>query len=339
MKLDFIPCPLCAHSSSFLDVKVPADDPDIAKYGELYVGRKTSEWKICGRCGFVHQNPRPTAEALNEIYLRSQYHAAIKEGSGEEHLEFALWYFNEKIEFALKQCGLSGGRVLDIGCGRGGVLRLFQERGWRPYGVEPDAKLANFAKTEMGLVDVRRGIFDSKFELDCEVDLVFSNHAFEHFSDLNEIMLGIQKILRPGGYLFIAIPTYYANRSSLSRRWMNCSHYSLFTNRSLSNLVSRYGFSEVTHSYRAWKKEIDDLWYLARYKGTVTPPERYYEEPKYVARYLRVINPLRSYLFYPVYSHWAERVRLFNAIKLLFTSPVKFIHKITKRLKKEFAHK
>ena len=340
MALTDIPCPLCGQATSFIDIDVPTTDAHIHQYGDLYAGRRISEWKICGQCGFVHQNPRPSAAALNEFYKQSKYHAQVAEVDCEEHLKFARWYFSEKIDYALKQSNVTQGSVFDIGCGRGGVLKLFMERGWKPYGVEPDERLADFAINVMGLSGVRQDILDSNFSLREKVDLIFSNHAFEHFSDLDEIMRGVLNILKSGGYIFIAIPTYYKNRSSLSKAWMNSAHYSLFTHNSLNNLLSRYGFEEVAHTYTGWLKEVDDLWYVAKLTGKSVEPHCYFENPKNVSRYLSIISPLRSFILFPIFSNWAARVRILNilifCIRLLFSSPAIFFHKFFGRIKNLF---
>ncbi len=335
MSLELVPCPLCAQTDSFLDVRVPDTDLHIQKYGALYDGRRKSEWKICGRCGFVHQNPRPTVAALNQFYLQSSYHEPVVE-TRERHLKFARWYYSEKIDYSIRQSGIARGRVFDIGCGLGGVLKLYEERGWQPNGVEPDESQARFAIREFGLSGVRQGILDGGFSLEQPVDLVFSNHAFEHFADLNEVMKGVRRILRPGGYLFTVVPTYMRNKSSLSRRWMNSAHYSLFTHQTLNNLLARHGFEEVVHTYSGWSKEHDDLWHLARLTSRAPDPAACFEDPRQVRRYLHVINPVRSFIFYPVYSHWAARVRLWtslqSAMSLLARSPGEFLRKVSGRL-------
>jgi SAM-dependent methyltransferase len=329
MSLETVPCPLCGQSGSLLGITVPSPDPHLADHGDLYAGKSLSEWKVCGACGFVHQNPRPTTAALNAFYMAAAYHSKPSAVGREEHLRFARWYFNEKIDYSLRHSGLKSGRVFDIGCGRGGVLKLYEERGWQTFGVEPDKNLASFAINELGVQGVRQGILDSRFELPQKVDLVFSNHAFEHFADLHDVVKGVRNILKEGGYMFIAIPTYYRNRSSLSKEWMNSAHYSLFTHHSLNNLLSRHGFEEVTHTYNGWYKEVDDLWYVARYTGKPTDPKVHYESPRQVQRYLQTVNPLRSLVLYPIYSHWAARVRLFNGAKLLLTSPGDFFKKLS----------
>jgi SAM-dependent methyltransferase len=337
MSLRVIACPLCDQKESFLEVTVPNTDVHIRKYGALYRGSSISAWKVCGRCGFVHQNPRPSIEDLNQFYLQSSYHVEPPRETPEEHLKFARWYYSEKIEYAISKSGLKQGRVFDIGCGLGGVLKLCEERGWDTYGVEPDASLAGFAIENFGLKGVRPGLLDGSFALQEKVDLVFSNHAFEHFADLHEVMTGVRNILKPGGFLFIAIPTYFRNKSRLSKRWMNSSHYSLFTHHSLNNLGSRYGFEEVVHTYSGWKKEIDDLWYLARFTGKVTDSRLHFENPANVSRYLSVINPLRSALFFLFYSNWARRVQIYtrsvNAARLLVESPTAFFRKVRNRMR------
>ena len=333
MALETVACPLCGQSSSFIGIEVPDTDLHIRKYGALYAGRTISEWKVCGRCGFVHQNPRPSIDALNEFYTRSQYHTRLNGSSAQEHLSFARWYYGEKVAYTLKHSGLTRGRVFDIGCGQGGVLKLYEELGWKPYGVEPDRRLSDFAINELGLSGVRQGILDSHFALAEKVDLVFSNHAFEHFADLDQVMQGVRNILRPGGYLFIAIPTYFRNMTSISKRWMNSGHYSLFTHNSLNNLLARYGFEEVSHTYSGWIKESDDLWYLARYTEKGGDPRVYFEDPKKVSRYLRVVNPVRTFVLYPVYLSRMARVRMNSAIRLLFSSPALFLQKVRSKIR------
>jgi len=231
-----------------------------------------------------------------------------------------------------------------VGFGQGGVLRLFADRGWQAYGVESDRTLLNYARNKLELGLIQEGILDSRTKVDAKVDLVFSNHTFEHIADLHEAMAGLRNVLKPGAYVFTAIPTYYKNRSQLSREWMNSSHYSMLTHNSLNQLFSYYGLEEVTHTYRGWHKEIDDLWHLARFTGNVKDPTTFYEDANEVRKYINTINPLRSIVLYPLYSNYHLRVQFYETIKqrgrmlryyakMLFTSPRRFIQKSALRLK------
>src|SRR5579862_4554094 len=115
MTLQAVECPLCAQSSAFLPVRIPSRDPHLPSYGALYAGRTQSAWKICGACGFVHQNPRPSIAALNAYYLQANYHEPLTE-TAEGHLRFARWYYSEKVDYSIGCGGCTRGRVLDIGC-------------------------------------------------------------------------------------------------------------------------------------------------------------------------------------------------------------------------------
>ncbi len=308
-----VPCPICNSLNNFYEVKNTDHDLHIGKYGDLYKGMAKSKWQVCVACGFVHQNPRPSAAALNQFYLDSKYHpATIPEywQSPESYLAFAQWYYQEKIDYALKHSSLKYGNVFEVGFGQGGALKLF-EKG---------------------------------------VDLVFSNHTFEHIADLHDAMIGIQKVLKPGGYVFTAVPTYYKNRSRLSLEWLNCGHYSMFTHKSLNHLFSQYGLEEVTHTYRGWRKEIDDLWHLARFTGRVTDPKVFHENPDKVRTYVNKINPINSIIWYPIYSNYASRVQAYESIKreikrhpsiyylkMLLGSPQVFVLKAAQRVKRKLS--
>jgi SAM-dependent methyltransferase len=320
-------------------LRITNEDAHIGKYGKLYEGAALSRWKACGSCGFVHQNPRPSLAALSEFYTSGKYHPPELPSDVAAYLRFAHWYFAEKVDFALRANGGAPGTVLEIGCGLGGALRLFADRGWRVIGIEPDPTQAQYARDVLGLKGVRQGLVDDGFNVDEPVDLVFSNHAFEHFADLDAVMRALTRVLRPGGIVFTAIPTYYSNRSRLSLRWMNSSHYSMFNHHSLNQLCARHGFMEVTHTYRGWHKEIDDMWHVARYQPDANLPEhaaKHFEDPQAVAHYVNSVNPLRSLLYAPYYAGYASRVQFFtlvtHALGLLVRDPRQFARRALARI-------
>lgn len=313
--LRLVPCPLCGNRESFLPLRITGRDDHIRKYGDFYAATRRSSWQACGMCGFAHQNPRPSTESLQAFYAQGRYHEADPPPAKEAYLEFAGWYYEEKVAYALASSGRSRGRVLEIGCGLGGALHQFRERGWTVLGVEPDAAQARYASDVLGLEGIRACALDESFRPDGKVDLVFSNHAFEHVVDLAALMRALTPLLAPGAHVFTAVPTYYSNRSRLSKYWMNSAHYSLFTHHSLDQLFARHGLEEVTHTYRGWRKEIDDLWHVARFTGVPSDARAHFEDPRAVQRYVNVVNPLRSVLFAPAYMGHATRVGYARGLK------------------------
>jgi SAM-dependent methyltransferase len=314
-----VPCPLCGEASRFLSIRNPYPDGHLADQRSLYGSATTSQWKACGTCGFVHQNPRPSIEALNAFYAAGDYHASapppLSWREPGPYMKFARWYYSDKVDYAIAKSGVRRGRVFEMGFGYGGALKLFAERGFEVSGREPDGRLAEFARDTLGLVGPERGFVDASVTGLAPVDLIFSNHAFEHVADLHGAMAALRSIMKPGGHIFTAVPTYAANRSSMSRRWMNSAHYSMFTRASLDQMMARYGFEPVVSTYRGWRKEIDDVWHLARYTGATLDPRRFYEDPDAVARFANWVNPIRAALFYPVFSNYPKKVQRLMYLK------------------------
>lgn len=310
-----VPCPLCGQREEFFGASVPYEDGHIANYGSLYAGRVASEWKICARCGFLHQNPRPSVAALDAFYADAKYRQRQDDPDVGDYSLFAEGYFGPKADYVSRVCGIARGSVFEVGCGFGGALLAFRSRGWSCQGIEPDGHCAAYAHQRLEFTDVRPGLLGADFSPDGKVDVVFSNHAFEHFADLDGVMRGIRAVLKPGGFLVTVVPTYRENRSSLSKRWMNSAHYSLFSHASLSHLVSKYGFAPITHTYRGWFTEIDELWHCAQFTGAVPDPVRFFEDPRGVERYLAWINPARTALHYPVFDRWAQKMQILHLMR------------------------
>jgi SAM-dependent methyltransferase len=337
-KLTTVPCPLCGATGRFLRIRTTREDRHMQKYGDLYQGISVSEWKACARCGFVHQNPRPSLQSLLEFYANGRYHEPEIPGGVAGYRDFALWYYSEKVDYAVEKSHLASGDVFEVGCGLGGALWIFSERGYKVRGVEPDLGQARFASEALKLQGVQHGLLDDSLQLDTKVDLVFSNHAFEHFADLDSVMRAVTRILKPGGYVFTAVPTFFSNRSRLSKLWMNSAHYSLFTHRSLNQLFARYGIEPVCHTYRGWRKEIDDLWHLGRFCGPPADPTVFFEKPAAVQRYVNLYNPLRSVIYAPIYANHAKRRYLTEKYvalaksygRLLRESPLLFLDRAVK---------
>jgi SAM-dependent methyltransferase len=305
--LESIPCPLCGEASSFLAVDVPNHDDNIRGYGAIYDGLAKSSWKICERCGFVHQNPRPSAATLDAYYLTGRYHPH-DEKDPDQLVAINEPAYRDEIDYALAHTGLGGGTVFDIGCGYGVALKLWRDRGFEPRGVEPDRALFEFGRTRFGLAEIENRVLDDTIGLTGTVDLAFSHHALEHVADLHAMMRGLVKIMRPGGYVFTALPTYRRNRTTMSKLWMNSAHYSMFTTTSFNQLLARYGFIEVAHRYERWASTPDQFGHVAQFTGTPSDPRPFYESPQEVARYLRVVNPLRSVAYYPLHGGYRARL-------------------------------
>jgi SAM-dependent methyltransferase len=107
-------------------------------------------------------------------------------------------------------------RVLEVGCGEGGNLVPFLEKGCRAVGVDLSvSKIADahhFLNDHPGhdrLTLIRKDIYDAAKELAGGFDLIMMRDVIEHIHDQNRFMGFIRQFLRPGGLFFLAFPPWY----------------------------------------------------------------------------------------------------------------------------------
>ena len=106
-----------------------------------------------------------------------------------------------------------GGRVLDVGCGRGTLLTSLAKRGFEAHGVEVSEHAAQGADRR---AEIRTaGTLAEAGYPDDWFDLVIYWHVFEHLRDPRAALEEVRRILRPGGSVVVAVPNF----SSWQARW------------------------------------------------------------------------------------------------------------------------
>ncbi|MBU1692981.1 MAG: class I SAM-dependent methyltransferase [Verrucomicrobia bacterium] len=140
------------------------------------------------------------------------------------------------------------GRVLDVGCATGSLLEELRSKGWEPYGVEPDAASAAFARERLGL-DVRQGTLkDAQFP-DEHFDLICFWHVLEHVPDPRPTLAEAARVARPGATLLLSLPDPESWMAALFGPywcgWDVPRHLCLFPKRVLARLLAETGWSNV----------------------------------------------------------------------------------------------
>ena len=95
-------------------------------------------------------------------------------------------------------------RILDVGCGAGGVASELRGRGYQVEGVSPSPLLSNAARDNAGSdFLIHEGRFED-VDLDNRepFDLVMFSESFQYIT-LNMVLLKAQGLLRPGGFILI----------------------------------------------------------------------------------------------------------------------------------------
>lgn len=159
----------------------------------------------CARCGMRFLGVQPQGAALEALYAEPYFEADYRCGRS------ASSSFDERPFRAENQGLLDAfaslappGRLLDVGCASGWLLKHAAERGWKATGVEPSPAAAEFARS-LGL-DVRHGdLVVARFEPG-RFDLVYMGDVLEHVPDCRATLAEVARVLAPGGFLYLRGP-------------------------------------------------------------------------------------------------------------------------------------
>ncbi len=97
-----------------------------------------------------------------------------------------------------------GGRVIEVGAGRGRLVAALRVRGYDAVGIEPNAGAARAAASS-GLPVEEVELEEADFPAG-EADLVVFWHVLEHLDDPHEALRRVRPWLREGGRVLVATP-------------------------------------------------------------------------------------------------------------------------------------
>src|SRR5258708_5574113 len=109
----------------------------------------------------------------------------------------------DEFEALVRQRLTPGSRVLDLGCGRGGVMELLWRDVRRAVGV--DADLASLREHRAGLPLVCANGEALPFAAE-SFDVVIALWVFEHLARPQVVLQGLRRALAPGGRLLFLTP-------------------------------------------------------------------------------------------------------------------------------------
>jgi len=175
-------------------------------------------------------------------------------------------HYNEKLRpytkypprlckhWARKYFKTNKGRLLDVCCGRGEHMEIFQRMGFEVYGVDMD----NIAK-DKGLNAAKIEVGEDKLPYkDNFFDFVIMKSAIEHIKNVYQAMEEIHRVLKPGGKIVITTCDW---KKDYKIFYDDVDHKTPFTKWSLNDFLLRYEFKNVNVDYFyhlpfTWKGKI-----------------------------------------------------------------------------------
>jgi 2-polyprenyl-3-methyl-5-hydroxy-6-metoxy-1,4-benzoquinol methylase len=301
------PCWLCGAAAA--RVVVCGYDRFRARPGAFAYAR-------CAGCGLLARGPAPAAAELAGLYPDG-YHDWIE--ATPRNLDRPVnrlaiaWFYGvasaarprwwraalrplsaRVLSGVLEPYG--GNRLLDVGCGAGAALELYQRLGWRVQGVEPDARAAARARAR-GLA-VHAGTL---FELPdaARFDVVLLSHVLEHVPDPTALLARAAGCLAPGGKIVVRTPNARAVGLALyGSCWFPLDaprHLCLFDPYTIRRLAQRAGLRAARVATRADPQLLSESRHYARTQGHALPDD-------VAARAARLARAAQA----PRPSHWVR---------------------------------
>ncbi len=193
------------------------------RYG---VDSETRRFLRCTACGSATLDSPPSPERLAQLYPadytfklaapRSVWRRLL------QSLEWRLFYEpgnRGRLAVIRRLTALSGGLVLEVGCGSGLFLRHLREAGYAVEGVETSSADVRYARDQIGLT-----VFEGALEtLPLErghYDAVVMVYVLEHILDPAATLERIHSLLKPGGWVVLGLPVMDSGQARwLGARW------------------------------------------------------------------------------------------------------------------------
>ena len=244
-------CPLCESNST--------------RPRPGYQHMETGRWSLCQctDCGASFVDPMPDSETLAKYYDEDYYGAG--EGKFLDCVERIIRFFRYLRARIVRRL-IPAGRVLDVGCGRGMMLKYLKNWGYEVDGIELDTVAAVRARKNLGQ-EIFHTLEEPAQFLDRDYQAICFWHSLEHLPEPGKALKIADRLLVHGGLLIISAPNIESIQSRLSgRTWLHLDlprHLIHFDMKGLISYCQERGYHLIRQQQFSQEYNvIDTLCYL-----------------------------------------------------------------------------
>lgn len=244
-------CPWCESENAKLHLQLKDE----------FLSKEVFEIYECKDCGLLYTLPRPDKEHIGDYYKSENYysHQENKQGFVPKVYE-KVKAVNLKNKCKMATEGMTAGQVLDIGCGVGDFLHAMESKGWKTTGIEPSEEAKAIAKKRT------KALLYKPEEIeklpDAQFDLITMWHVLEHVDDLKSEISQLQRLLKKGGRLVLALPNFKSyDAQYYKEKWAAYDvprHLNHFCKTSIANIFNN---SDLT--LKEIRKLVWDAYYIS----------------------------------------------------------------------------
>ena len=204
----------------------------------------------CKKCGHRFTEIPDSENHLASVYS-DDYFFAGNTGYPDYFEGKGLLYNQGKRYARLIAKYTKPGKILDVGCAAGFILKSFEQAGWNCYGIEPNETMVAYGRRELEL-DIQKGDLET-FKSGEQFDLISMIQVIGHVHDLDKAMKNVAHLLKPSGFVLVES---WDMKSPIARifgkRWHEYSPPTVvhwYSDKTLKILFEYYGFELVAKGY------------------------------------------------------------------------------------------
>ncbi|MEO6813889.1 MAG: class I SAM-dependent methyltransferase [Ginsengibacter sp.] len=139
------------------------------------------------------------------------------------------------------------GKILDVGCAAGFILKGYEQCGWEVSGIEPNDTMAEYGRSKLNLPIITSAL--ECFQSNQKYDVISLIQVIGHFYDCDKALLKISGLLNKEG---IVLVEFWDRNSRIAKTmgkyWHEYSPPSVvswFSDSTLTQLFNYYGFELI----------------------------------------------------------------------------------------------
>ena len=253
----------------------------------------------CKQCGHRFIEIADHEDHLSDVYS-DEYFFEGKDGYPNYLEQRDLLYEQGKRYAQLISRYAKPGKILDVGCAAGFILKGFEQAGWVCYGIEPNETMAAYGREKLHL-NIKTGSIDT-FATTEKFDLVNLIQVIGHVYDPDKTLQNVAGLLKRNGLVLVES----WNRSSffariLGKRWHEYSPPSVmhwYSDRTLTLLFNYHGFKLIAKGYPVKKISVHHALTFLEGKTSNDISKKLFGRTKRVTRKLALMNPLFDVKWY-----------------------------------------
>jgi SAM-dependent methyltransferase len=216
---------------------------DLTRGFEVREAGDEFRWLRCTSCGSLVLDLLPTVDDLSAVHGEGTYHGAGRRKFVRAIEGLVGGFRNARARWVARNT-VPGGRILDVGCGRGQMVRALAGWGFQGAATEISYSAAQQVR-EVPAIEVRIGSEAIASWPPASFDAVCFFHTLEHMDDPRAALAHAYRLLDMDGQLFVEVPLLSPLARAFGARWfhLDCPrHLVQFTRQGLACAAARAGF-------------------------------------------------------------------------------------------------